>query len=127
MATDTTSDIVKGILLWFFVMLIPLLVLFIKNGEVKAALLTLVYPNLLAFLSRSGRFWISNKVIAAASIVTFLVSLLLRLIPSVKKALDDPTNNQAISASILALLVFIFFVIIAVSGLTFGMYNSNVQ
>lgn len=125
MATGT-GDIFLGILLWALVMVIPLLILYVKNGEVKAALLTLVYPNLLSYLAREGRFWISYKAIAGASIIAFLLSLVLRMNSSVQKALDDPTNNKAVSASVLAVLLLIFFVVIGVYGTVWGMYNSNV-
>jgi cytochrome b561 len=125
MATGA-GDIFLGILMWSLVMILPLLILYVKNGEVKAALLTLVYPNLLSYLAREGRFWISYKAIAGASIIAFLLSLVLRMNSTVQKALDDPTNNQAVSASVLAILLFVFFVVIAVYGSTFGMYNSNV-
>ena len=120
-------DIFVGILLWALAMILPLLIIFVNNGEFKAALLTLVYPNLIAFLSREGRFWVSSKVIAGASIVAFLLSLLLRLNPTVKKAFDDPNSNKTVSASVLSVIIFVFFVIIGAYGSVYGMYNSNVQ
>ena len=125
MATEA-YDIFLGVFFWALVMLMPLLIIFVKNGEFKAALLTLVYPNLIAFLSRNGRFWVSSKVIAGASIVAFMLSLLLRMIPKVRAAFDDPNNNQAISASVLGSIILVFFIVIAVSGSVWGMYNSSV-
>jgi hypothetical protein len=69
-------DIFLGILLWALAMVIPLLLIFVPNAEFKTALLTLVYPNLLVFLSRNGRFWISKGVVAGASVVAFVLSIL---------------------------------------------------
>ena len=120
-------DITLGIFLWSLAMLFPLLMIYVKNGEFKAALLTLVYPNLLSFLIRTGRFWISSKLIAGASIVAFLTSILLIQNSTIRKAFEDPTNNKAISASVFSVLILIFFIVIGVYASMEGMYNSNVD
>lgn len=118
-------DIFLAILLWSLVMVVPLMLIFIPNAEFKTVLLTLIYPNLLVFLSRNGRFWVSKGVVFGASVVAFILSLLLRFIPSVKTALDDPTSNQAISATVMTCLIVVFFMVFAFAGHFYGMYNSN--
>lgn len=120
-----TYDIFLGVLLWSLAMALPLMLIFIPSAEFKAVLLTLVYPNLLVFLSRNGRFWVSKGVIAGASIVAFIISILLRFIPNVKDALDNPTSNQAISATVMTSLIVIFFIVFAAAGHFYGLYNSS--
>lgn len=120
-----TYDIFLGILMWSLAMVIPLMLIFIPNAEFKTVLLTLIYPNLLVFLSRNGRFWVSKGVVFGASIVAFILSILLRFIPTVKDALDNPTSNQAVSATVMTSLIVVFFLVFAFAGHFYGMYNTN--
>ena len=118
-------DIFLGIFLWALAMVMPMLLIYVKNAEFKSVMLTLIYPNMLAFLARSGRFWVSQRVIIMASIAAFLLSLTLRAIPSVKKALDDPSADVARSAGVMSALVSFFFIVMAAISFSDGMYNSN--
>jgi hypothetical protein len=118
-----TIDLAQGLVLWTVAMLLPLLMTFIKNGEFRILVLTLVYPNLLSFLARSGHFWVSHKVVLAASLAAFLVSLLLRLSPKARDAIDNP--DSALSGVLIATIVIVFFAAMWGASAALGMYDSS--
>ena len=123
---STGIDISKGLGLWMVAMLTPLLMTYIKNGEFRILVLTLIYPNLISFLSRSGRFWVSHQVIAIASIVAFVTSLLLRFSSSARDALDNPDSNKILSGTLLAVIIAVFFITMGIVSMTMGMYGEDV-
>ena len=111
------SQMFIGILMWSIVMLMPSLITYFKtiNPVVSLLLLTMLYPLLLSFLSRSGNFWISYPVIMISSVIAVCMSLI--LIYAFK------TTNQAV-LSFVPIATFI----VALTGLssTMDMYGANV-
>jgi len=120
-----TLDLVQGLVLWTIAMLTPLLMTYIKSGEFRILILTLVYPNLLSFLARASHFWVSHKVVFAASLAAFLVSLLLRLSPQARDAIDNPDANKPLTGTLLATIVIVFFAAMWGASATLGMYDSS--
>ena len=106
-----------GVLLWSIVMLLPPLIAYFQpiNPMVATLLLTTFYPVVISFMSRSGRFWISTKIILAASAIALTMSLLLTYVVK--------TNNKNI-LTFVPMSTFIFA--LAVLSTQMDMYNSNV-
>jgi hypothetical protein len=119
-----TSDLMKGLGLWAIAMLLPLIMMNISNPS-QIVLFTLIYPNVIAFLSRSGRFWVSQSVVAVASIVTVAVVLLLRMSQQSRDALDGD-KNRPLKGTLLATIILTFFLTMALGSMGFGMYGSDV-
>ena len=101
----------KGAGLWTGAMALPLLVWLIPNANTRLVLLTLVYPIVMSKLSRNGNFWVDSGIIAVASVITFLVSQLLKMWKPMKDAVEDPDSHSHIPVAI------IFFILLL---LTFG-------
>lgn len=121
------TDIAIGVAMWMLVMVIPLLMIYVNNVEVRTSILVLVYPNLIALLARNGRFWISQPLMFGASLAAFTLLMLLRMIPSVREALKDPEKDKPRSAGTLAGVLGLFFLILIVGGTMSGMYNNSVM
>lgn len=119
-------DSFMGILLWMLVMVVPLLVIYIRTVEVRTTLIVLVYPILIATLVRSPRFIIHLPLLYLAAIAAFIFMMGLRLIPKVRNALAKPEEHEAISASVFAGTIGLFFIILFVGGINYGLYNGNV-
>jgi hypothetical protein len=68
-----------GVLMWTIVMIMPSLISYFKtvNPTISLVLLTTVYPTILAYLSRSGSFWVSYPVIMISSVAALIISLAL--------------------------------------------------
>ena len=122
-----TSDLLKGMTLWILAMLMPLLTTYVTNGTFRLAVLTFVYPIMIAFLARSGRFWVSQTVIVLASAVALGMALLLRLSPQARDAIDNPDKNKSLSGIIIASIITVFFIVMGVASMGLGMYGANVN
>ena len=111
------GQLFTGVLLWSIVMLIPALISYFQpiNPMVATLLLTTFYPVAISYLSRSGNFWISTRVIIAASGVALTMSLLLTYVGKVTD--KSITTFVPMSTFILAL---------AVLSTRMNMYNSNI-
>jgi hypothetical protein len=119
-----TSDLMKGIGLWAIAMLIPLVMMNVGNPS-QLLMFTLLYPNIIAFLSRSGRFWVSQSVVAVASIITTAVLVLLRMSQQSRDAMDG-SKSPALKGTLLATILVTFFLTMALASMGFGMYGSDV-
>ena len=119
-------DSAIGVLLWMLVMVVPLLVIYIRMVEVRTMLIVLVYPILIATLVRSPRFIIHLPLLYLAAVAAFIFLMGLRMIPKVRRALAKPEENEAISASVFGGSIGLFFIILFVGGIKYGMYNGNV-
>jgi hypothetical protein len=122
-----TSDLMIGILMWMVVMIMPLLVLFIDNVQVRMTLLFLLYPSAMSFMARNPHFFISQSVIFGASLAAFLLFMLLRLSPQIRDLLKNPSEHKGKNIGILSGLLGLFFLVILVWGMTGMVYDSDVM
>lgn len=105
-----------GVLLWSLVMLVPFFISYYQtiNPAVSVALLTTVYPALIAYLSRRGSFWISYEVILISAVIALVTGLFLIYVVKSKSTL-------------IVDLVPILAFILSLAGLStqLDMYGSN--
>jgi hypothetical protein len=113
----TYFDLFLGVFLWTIVMLIPLLISYFKtdNPVVSLFLLTTLYPNMLSYLTRNGRFWVTHTVLYIASVAALAVGLFLYFV--LKPKSDFVTYG---------IPLFIFVLAMGGASTIFNMYNSNV-
>ncbi len=124
MSKTATIDLFTGAFLWLLAMIVPLLAMLVKGGAFKTTLLNVVYPILLAFLSRTGKFWVTKSAVFMAAIVTYFFSMAMRLIGHVKDAMDDPDKDRALAITGYSLNVVVFIVmLIAVGAFIEPMYS----
>jgi hypothetical protein len=121
------TDLMKGISLWVVAMLMPLLTTYIKDAQFRMVIITLVYPNVLALLSRSGRFWISQSVIISASMAAFVTMMLIRLSPGARDALNNPDKNKTLFGLLIAAIMVVFFLAMGLASAAMGMYGPDVD
>jgi len=107
-------------------MVVPLLVIYIKNVEVRTTLIVMIYPILIASLAHNSRFIIYRPLLYLAAVAAFVLLMGLRMIPKVKKALADPEKHNAISATVLSSTIGLFLIILVVGGINYGIYEGNV-
>jgi hypothetical protein len=122
-----TSDLVKGMALWILAFSVPILLVYLKNPEVRIGLITLAYPIILASLARTGRFWVSKRVIVISALVAFGMSMLLRFSTSARAAIDKPDEHKVLSSVIYSSILIVFFLVMALTSMGLGMYGSNVN
>ena len=117
------STVFTGTALWTLAMVIPLIIWYVNSGEFKTAMF-LVYPMIISILSRTGWFWVRPEILAYSSIIAFLYGTLLRRNEEVRKSMDDPQYNKAVSAVSLTSITLIFLVCVALLSIYFKpMYN----
>jgi hypothetical protein len=109
---------------WVVVMLLPILInIFQKiQPEFSVLLYSLVYPFLIAFLSRRGEFWVSYKIIGIATVVSTLLGLILYYVT--KDKLKDESNNVSKIVSLSVFTVILGFMLFRSSSIE-DMYNSK--
>ena len=117
------STVFTGTALWTLAMAIPLIIWYVNSGEFKTAMF-LVYPMIISILSRTGWFWIRPEILAYSSIIAFLYGTLLRRNEEVRKSMDDPQSNKAVSAVSLTSITVVFLMCIVLLSIYFKpMYN----
>lgn len=117
------STIFAGVALWTLAMLVPLILWYVNSGEFKTAMF-LVYPMVISILSRTGWFWVRPEILAYSSIIAFLYGTLLRRNEEVRKSMDNPQSNKAVSAVSLTSITIVFLVSVVLMSLYFKpMYN----
>ena len=109
---------------WVVVMLLPILInIFQKiKPEFSVILYSLVYPFLIAFLSRRGEFWVSYKIIGIATVVATLLGLILYYVT--KDKLKDESSNVSKIVSLSVFTVILGFMLFRSSSIE-DMYNSK--
>ena len=120
------TDTSMGVFLWMLVMVVPLLIIYIPMVEIRTTLIVLMYPILISTLARNPRFMIHLPLLYLASIAAFILLMGLRMIPKVKKALANPEQDKKTSASVLSGSIGLFFIILFLGGINYGMYDGNV-
>lgn len=117
------STIFAGVALWTLAMLVPLILWYVNSGEFKTAMF-LVYPMVISILSRTGWFWVRPEILAYSSIIAFLYGTLIRRNEEVRKSMDNPQSNKAVSAVSLTSITIVFLVSVVLMSLYFKpMYN----
>ena len=116
------SSLVPATALWAMVMIIPLILWYIDSSFFRI-FVYLLYPILIALMSRQGVFWIDMSVIMGASIVTFLLGLLLNLNKGNSDAMKKPIENKLRSALIFTFLSLVYVSIIFGAGNIRHIYN----
>ena len=117
-----TTDAVQGLLLWAVAMISPVLMMYIDNSTFRLLFLTLVFPTILSFLCRAGHFWVSHKVVLIASVVTFIVSLMIKMSQKADDAMSNPSSDKTLSGIIFGSIVTIFLVTMFASSQVVDMY-----
>jgi len=109
---------------WVVVMLLPILInIFQKiKPEFSVILYSIVYPFLIAFLSRRGEFWVSYKIIGIATVVATLLGLILYYVT--KDKLKDESSNLSKIVSLSVFTVILGFMLFRSSSIE-DMYNSK--
>jgi hypothetical protein len=109
---------------WVVVMLLPILInIFQKiKPEFSVILYSIVYPFLIAFLSRRGEFWVSYKIIGIATVVATLLGLILYYVT--KDKLKDESSNVSKIVSLSVFTVILGFMLFRSSSIE-DMYNSK--
>lgn len=117
------ATIFTGAALWTLAMVIPLILWYVNSGEFKTAMF-LVYPMIISILSRTGWFWVRPEILAYSSIIAFLYGTLLRRNEEVRKSMDDPQSNKAVSAVSLTSITVVFLLGVVLMSMYFKpMYN----
>lgn len=116
------SALIPATILWAMVMIIPLILWYIDSSFFRI-FVYLLYPILIALMSRQGVFWIEMGVIMMASILTFLLGFLLNLNKGNSNAMKKPRENKVRSALIFTLLSFVYISIIFAAGKLRHIYN----
>ena len=117
------ATILTGTSLWTLAMVIPLILWYVNSGEFKT-IMFLVYPLVISILSRTGWFWIRPEILAYSSIIAFLYGNLLRRNDEVRKSMDNPQSNKAVSAVSLTSITVVFLLCIMLLSMYFKpMYN----
>ena len=117
------STIFTGSISWTIAMLIPLILWYVESGEFKT-IMFLLYPIVMTLLSRTGWFWVRPEIVAYSSIIAFLYGMVLNRSESVRKSLDDPQSNKAVSATALTSITVVFLACMVLLSVYFKpMYN----
>ena len=117
------STVLTGTALWTLAMVIPLILWYVNSGEFKTAMF-LVYPMIISILSRTGWFWVRPEILAYSSIIAFLYGTALRRNDEVRKSMDSPQYNKAVSAVSLTSITVVFLLCIVLLSIYFKpMYN----
>ena len=112
-----------GATMWVIAMLIPLILWYVNSGEFKTVMF-LLYPIVMSMLSRTGWFWVRPEIVAYSSIIAFLYGMVLNRSESVRKSLDDPQSNKAVSATALTSITVVFLACMVLLSVYFKpMYN----
>jgi hypothetical protein len=114
--STATLDVFKGVSLWAIAMVIPVIMMAVKNATVRILLLTLIYPTMLSFFCRFGHFWVSHGVTYAACGLTLLFAWLITLSPQAKDAIENPDKNEAIAGSVMGAIIALFLIIMFVAS-----------
>jgi len=116
------SSLIPAVTLWTIIMILPLILWYIDSAIFRM-LVYLLYPIIIALTSRQGVFWIDMVVIMGASIITFLMGLLLNLNKDNRDALKKPRENKVRSAIIFTILSIIFIASLTTAGSISHIYN----
>jgi len=120
-----TSDVLKGIALWALAMVAPVLMVSISNSTFRLIFLTLVFPMVLSFLCRAGHFWVTHANVMIASVITFLLALVIQLNSNAKSAVENPDQNKTVAGLVYGSLVLTFLISMFIASKWVDMYSAS--
>lgn len=116
------SALLPATVLWTIVMTIPLVLWYVDSAYFRI-FLYMLYPVLIAMISRVGTFWVSMDKIALISMLTFLVGFLINLNKGNHEAMKKPREHKVRSGLIFSSLSFLFILLLYIFGTQTYIYN----
>lgn len=122
-----TLAALKAYSLWVLAFMIPLLTLLVPNAYSRIFMMSLVYPLVLSFLARTGRFWVSHIVLLLSAVITFIyLFLLVKFNKTVKDSLDKVESDPKVSGTVLASSLIVFGIVLFLCSSFMDLYGHDV-
>lgn len=90
---------------------------YITNATAKTFSIAVIYPMIIALMSRNARFWVTKSAIGFAGVFTMILISLLLIDKKNKEALSKPTDHKERSAFLYTAVVACFVLGIAFTGI----------
>lgn len=124
MSQTKINAIIASVISWTIALVVPFSSWLYDSSYAKLLTL-LVYPLIMALLSREGFFWVRPEFVALSSVLTFLTGLLMRTNKKIKKALDDPSNHKQLAFWMFLIMIFVFIGTMYIIGNLRYLYNPS--
>jgi membrane protein CcdC involved in cytochrome C biogenesis len=111
------SLILPAMGLWSIPLAFLVAMQYITNATAKTFSITVIYPMIIALMSRNARFWVTKSAIGFAGVFTMILISLLLIDKKNKDALSKPVEHKERSALLYTAVVACFVLGIAFTGI----------
>jgi len=110
------SLILPAMGLWSIPLAFLVAMQYITNATAKTFSIAVIYPLIIALMSRNARFWVTKSAIGFAGVFTMILISILLISKKNKEALGHPQEHKERSALLYTAIVVCFVVGIAFTG-----------
>lgn len=110
------NALIPATILWSLPLVFLTIVQYIRNAEVKAILMAVIYPLFISLVSRNARFWVKRSALAIPALFTMIYILVISNKKN-KDAIVNPKNDKTRSGLIYTSIIIVFMIFMVLNGM----------